>query len=169
MHFRCRGNPLEKNSFFNFSATKWKDCQKEKCKRFGVVAGQLRHFDGSDVPRSRKKKKKKRRRRRRRRDLCKRLCGRSTSALPWLYILSRGCASGMNVSLRVERHRATLGNIPGFHLVRPTVSRGGTQDTVISPSSLLLLVYIQIFGENRERNPSSKFPFLLPKISFNFP
>ena len=59
MHFRCRGNPLEKNSFFNFSATKWKDCQKEKCKRFGVVAGQLRHFDGSDVPRSRKKKKKK--------------------------------------------------------------------------------------------------------------
>lgn len=87
--------------------------------------------------------------------------------LPWLYILSRGCASGMNVSLRVERHRAALGNIPGFHLVRPTVSRGGTQDTVISPSSLLLLVYIQIFRENRERkrlrwNPS-KFPFVFPK------
>lgn len=84
----------------------------------------------------------------------------------------------MNVSLRVERHRATLGNISGFHLVRPTVSRGGTQDTVISPSSLLLLlVYIQIFRENRERGrlakeasryPLSKFPFVFPKFLLIF-
>lgn len=59
------------------------------------------------------------------------------------------------VSLRVTN--VTLGNISGFHLVRPTVSRGGTQDTVISPSSLLLLLYIQIFRENPDRGIEKSF------------